>query len=83
MTEAIKQWIEEQLKEDLKNFTPSPSKEYGYKVGLTKGIEIAEGFATFLSSNYNPYATGKWEGDGDTIFTTSQLLELYLKTLEP
>lgn len=44
--------------------------------------KMLEGFGDFLSSNYNPYATGKWEGDDDEIFTTSQLLETYLKTLE-
>lgn len=92
MTEAIKQWIADQA---LKEY-PIPPKFIGpanaemdraaISSGLTKGIEIAEGFADWANQRYTWVSANWWDGDDDETFTTSQLLEkylIYLKTLEP
>lgn len=84
MTEAIKQWIAD---EAVVKYGYQPNEQDIFAAGLTKGIEIAEGFAEWLDDNYLQEEKGKWYSLGlkkDEIpeyFTTSQLLEKYLETL--
>lgn len=54
--------------------------------GLTKGIEIAEGFAEWVDGyHYYIFSPNNWKSvvESEPNLTTSQLLEKYLKTLEP
>lgn len=82
MTEAIKQLIAYQAKFWLSKFSHSSGKRVGYIMGLTKGIEIAEGFAEWVEKFSLPGKEGFWLLQGeDGVLTTSQLLEKYLETL--
>lgn len=88
MTEAIKQLIAYQAKFWLSKFSHSSGKRVGYIMGLTKGIEIAEGFAEFVddyaySKHHNRWVQSDKMGfiefvTASNSFSTSQLLEKYL-----
>lgn len=80
MTEAIKHWMNEEMKKEKVN---NPRNQLYFSAGLTKGIEIAEGFPDWANQRYTWVSANWWDGDDDETFTTSQLLEKYLKTLEP
>lgn len=88
MTEAIKQWIQDQSNEELKTFSNSLGKIVAYKMGLSKGIEIAEGFAEWVCENYSFVGYDKegvstWiiPGGPSKTFWKSDLLEKYLEHL--
>lgn len=87
MTEAIKQWIKDQAVKGLDAFSSSQVKMIGFSMGLEKEIEIAEGFAEWVDDNYLQEVKGQWYSLGlkkderAEFFTTSQLLEKYLETL--
>lgn len=95
MTESIKQWIADQAdkvstceKIDGEKFIDGKTR-MPYRLGLEKGIEIAEGFPDWANDNRYVWDHDKrkyiaaWDNYSE--FTTSQLLEkhlVYLKTLE-
>lgn len=86
MTEAIKQWIADEAQSNS-GWTGllSDNSRGIYYSGLTKGIEIAEGFAEWKEDNLWWFDCGSrtWlqGSDHDSEITTSQLLEKYIKTL--
>lgn len=77
MTEAIKQWIADN--------SAGGSHPLEYSWGLTKGIEIAAGFTEWYPSegwqNYDGHDRWINPSEGNSVLTTSQLLEKYLETL--
>lgn len=103
MTEAIKQWIDEQSRNEaiyepkyggkdhsgydtMMKYEVNYERMDAYDNGLTKGIEIAEGgFTKWVAWNYLPNTQFDdiWFDKKDgTPFTTSQLIEKYLLTIE-
>lgn len=97
MTESIKQWIADQAIEIAKVPAFSGGERVSYErqlaaiSGLTKGIEIAEGFAEWVEDLYIQDFKGKWYLYEDfpgrdynkvEFLTTSQLLEKYLNQLQ-
>lgn len=96
MTEAIKQWAYQKSRDYANDKFPSghvtavaKTTEH-HEAGLSKGIEIAEGFAEWAEDGPYLYNAEEklWKTFtiGDPPITTSQLLEKYLeylKTLEP
>lgn len=89
MTESIKQWIAEQAKANAgwSGLLADNSRTI-YSKGLSKGIEITEGFGPWAAKEgvmWNE-ETKKWHCPINGLLTPSQLLEkylVYLKTLEP
>lgn len=100
MTDTIKQWIADQGNSYLKRLSSkaeltinSIDAHYAVKDfsdGLSKGIEIAQGFAEWIDDYYFIERTKKWMLVDDNfyettteskLFTTSQLLEKYIQQL--
>lgn len=86
MTEAIKQWIED---EAVAYADYKPDDQEHFSAGLRKGIEVAEGFAEWVDDKgyYNTFDEGgrrMWAtyNSGEESLTTSQLLEKYLQTIK-
>lgn len=83
MTEAIKQWIADQGQANS-GWTGllSDNSRTIYSSGLTKGIEIAEGFAEWITRRDIQRSTipKHYTYEGSTL-TTSELLEKYLSHL--
>ncbi len=91
MTETIKQWIADQAdkvstceKINGEKFIDGKTR-MPYRLGLEKGIEIAEGFAEWKEDNkwWFDNEVIKWYqgSDHDSGLTTSQLLEKYIQQL--
>lgn len=91
MTEAIKQWISDQSdkvstceKINGEKFIDGKTR-MPYRLGLEKGIEIAQGFAEWYPSegwqNYDGHDRWINPSEGNSVLTTSQLLEKYLSHL--
>lgn len=85
---AMIEWCKKEYNPNYSGYTILiPAIEHGYSLGLTKGIEIAEGFAEWVDDNYLQEVKGQWYSLGlkkderAEFFTTSQLLEKYLETL--
>lgn len=92
MTEAIKQWIADQAKSIAErpgfargSFRVDQHREFGAISGLTKGIEIAEGFELWkIKIGAVQRITGTYVYPNcNKPYTFYELLEKYLKTLEP
>lgn len=96
MTEAIKQWIADQTAATYPDYQ-GPHEAVKSMViecqksctnGLTKGIEIAQGFAEWLDELYMQEEKGQWYAFGTlpdepcALLTTSQLLEKYIQSLD-
>jgi hypothetical protein len=86
MTEAIKQWVIQQSQfAGNRSCDHAETVETYFGEGLTRGIEIAEGFAEWVDdSPYYKFGQNSWlhVGDSQTSFTTSQLLEKYIESKE-
>lgn len=91
MTEYIKQWIADESdrastceKITGEKFIDGTTR-MPYRLGLEKGIEIAEGFLDWAETEqwYREDHDKKWYSPhiGNEGITTSQLLEKYLQTL--
>jgi hypothetical protein len=79
MTDAIKKWM--QL--EASDFYMSYDAQDKFISGLTKGIELIEGYEKWKRLNrYSLSQTGWWSpADINASFTTSQLLEKYINQL--
>lgn len=89
MTEKIKQWVSDEAVKmaTMPGFTGEvvhQNVQLGAISGLSKGIEIAQGFAEWQDdSPYYKFGPNNWKHleDGQPNVTTSQLLEMYLSHL--
>lgn len=83
MTDNIKQWIED---EAVANYDYQPDEQDIFAKGLTKGIEIAIGFAEWHTSEdwveYDGHDRWINPPNGNAVLTTSQLLEKYIQQLD-